>query len=376
MGMHAARVDRVIACRVKSSVTAALAVLPVLLAVSAPAGALGPGPAPDLAAAKKALTIDRAGAAAIVAAAEAAAGLTRATSTSARANALRLQARTAERAHLFTRATALHGRARDLYVKADDALRACACLTATQDSFLVASTYSATRTEMLDTLADMYPGAPAEQRAAWLGLPSTWRMRWDGVVHCFYDLPTNEYGDRGAQNMYFSALCRSVGIPARCTGGFQIFQGAPAGHFWAELYLPNCGWIPLGPTAATIADYIPGLSADEMGAFHDFFYGSRDDWRLVAQKDTDLPLIPRADGRVLLPLAVQMPTGCLDLPVDGHVERLRLVNAAQCRVLTGTQPRGADGSGRRLFRLRPGFDVTASSVPGAQGASSVPSTPR
>jgi len=214
MGMHAARVDRVIACRVKSSVTAALAVLPVLLAVSAPAGALGPGPAPDLAAAKKALTIDRAGAAAIVAEDEAAAGITRATSATSRADALRLRAQATQRAHLFTRATALHGRARDLYVKAGDALRARACLTATQDSFLVASTYSATRTEMLDTLADMYPGAPAEQRAAWLGLPSTGRMRWDGVVHYFYDLPTTKYGDRGAQNMYFSALCRSVGIPA------------------------------------------------------------------------------------------------------------------------------------------------------------------
>jgi len=533
MGTHAEQFVGAAWWRAGSSVTAALAVLLVLLAVSAPAGALGLGPAPDLAAAKNALIVDRAGAAAIVAEAEAAAGLTRATSTTARADALRRQAQAAQRAHLFTRATALYGRARDLYLQAGAALRARACLTATQDIFLAASTYSATRAEMLDALAEMYPGATAEQRAAWLDLPSTERMRWDGVVHYFYDLPTNlayrdvalfqtqpamvsayeeiydklasyeagaakarpwqpyaepaaydftqtlavprdklpesgdlrvwfplpievgpqdnvritevtpttylhypestsqdigllymgvpldeltgnlhvtfrvqfehaaqyfkvdpalvgrydtssalyrqytashantritpsirrtarrvvggetnpylaaqrlyryvidnvlyshmphfamyprgeaesvyvhehKYGDCGAQSMYFSALCRSVGIPARCTGGFQIFQGTPAGHFWAELYLPNYGWIPVDPTAATIADYIPGLSAAEVGAFHDFYFGSQDDLRLVVQKDTDLPLIPRADGRILLPLAVQMPAALCD----------------------------------------------------------------
>ena len=533
MGTHAEQSDGAAWWRTGSSVTAALAVLLVLLAMSAPAGALALGPAPDLAATKNALIVDRAGAAAIVAEAEAAAGLTRATSTTARADALRRQAQAAQRACLFTRATALYVRARDLYLQAGAALRARACVTATRDIFLVASTYSATRAEMLDALAEVYPGVPAEQRAAWLDLPSTERMCWDGVVHYFYDLPTNlayrdvalfqtqagmvnayeeiyqklaayetgaaaaqpwkpyavpqaydfmqtlavprdrlpasgdlrvwfplpievgpqdnvriteitpttylhypestsqdigllymgvplgelagdlnvtfrvqfehaaqyfkvdpelvgrydtssalyreytashantkitpsirhtarrvvggetnpylaaqrlyryvidnvlyshmphfamyprgvaesvyvherKYGDCGAQSMYFSALCRSVGIPARCTGGFQIFQGTPAGHFWAELYLPNYGWIPVDPTAATIADYIPGLSAAEVGAFHDFYFGSQDDLRLVVQKDTDLPLIPRADGRILLPLAVQMPAALCD----------------------------------------------------------------
>jgi transglutaminase-like putative cysteine protease len=533
MRTPAGHVDRVVVCRTKTIGAAALAVLLVLLALSAPAGALGLGPAPDLAAAKRVLTTDRAGAAAIVAEAEATAGITRATSTTARADALRREAQTAQRARAFTRATALYSRARALYLEAGATLRARACLTATQDIFLVASTYSATRGTMLDALAEMYPGVPAEQRAAWLDLPSTERMRWDGVVHYFYDLPTNlayrdvalfqtqpamvsayeeiyqklasyeagaaaaspwqpyaepraydftqtlavprdrlpasgdlrvwfplpievgpqdavriseiapatylrypqsttqdigllfmpvpledlagdlevsfrvrfehaaqyfkvdpalvgrydtggalyreytashantkitpsirrtarhvvggetnpylaaqrlyqyvidhvlyshmphfamyprgeaesvyvhehKYGDCGAQSMYFSALCRSVGIPARCTGGFQIFQGTPAGHFWAEFYLPNYGWVPVDPTAATIADYIPELPAAEVQAFRAFYFGNQDDLRLVVQKDTDLPLIPRADGRILLPLAVQMPAALCD----------------------------------------------------------------
>jgi len=115
------------------------------------------------------------------------------------------------------------------------------------------------------------------------------------------------YGDCGAQSMYYTALCRSVGIPARCTGGFQLFTGVPQGHFWAEVYLPDYGWVPVDTSAAQIAGYVPGLSAAELRAYRDFFFGNQDPLRLVVQRETDLPLIPKADGRVLLPLAVQFP---------------------------------------------------------------------
>jgi transglutaminase-like putative cysteine protease len=118
---------------------------------------------------------------------------------------------------------------------------------------------------------------------------------------------THKYGDCGAQSMYFAALCRSVGVPARTTGGFQIFKGTPDGHFWAEIYLPGYGWIPVDPTAATMVDYITSVSPQDKTAFHDFYFGSQDDLRLVVQKDTDLPLIPGATMRTALPMAVQMP---------------------------------------------------------------------
>ena len=38
-------------------------------------------------------------------------------------------------------------------------------------------------------------------------------------------------GDCGAQSMYFTAMCRSIGIPARTTGGFQLFSDEFGGHF-------------------------------------------------------------------------------------------------------------------------------------------------
>jgi len=127
---------------------------------------------------------------------------------------------------------------------------------------------------------------------------------------------TRKYGDCGAQSMYFAALCRSIGIPARTTGGFQLFKGVPAGHFWAEFYLPNYGWLPVDPTAAEVVDYLPEVSAADKQAFHDFFFGNQDDLRLTVQKDVDVPLIPRANGRVALPLAIQMPAALCDSMTD------------------------------------------------------------
>ncbi len=114
-------------------------------------------------------------------------------------------------------------------------------------------------------------------------------------------------GDCGAQSMYFSALCRAVGIPARTTGGWQLFSGNFAGHFWAEVYLPNYGWIPVDTTAAEIADYIPGLSDEELDDFHDFFFGSQDHLRCNVQKDVDEPLVPPATQPIMVEVALQQP---------------------------------------------------------------------
>ena len=450
-----------------------------------------------------------------------------------KADALYARATRAERAHLFTSATALYAHARDLYLAARDEAGARACLTGMHDVEAVVASYPFTRSEVLDQIAERFPDSTPAERAAWLDSPTTERMRWDGRLHYFSDVPVNlayrdvdlfqtqpalvakyrryydtlrayipvaastparqqygvprtwsftqrltvprdrlpptgeldlwlpvpivggaqsavqvgdvtpagfvrnppsidqgigllalaiplealngdlvvgstvsyersaeyfkidpdhvgrydtgswlyrhytasrgntrvtpsirrtaqrvvagekdpylaakrlyeyvigtvtysytphmalfprgvpesvyvhehRYGDCGAQSMYFSALCRSIGIPARCAGGFQLFSGTPSGHFWAEFYLPDHGWVPVDPTAATMVDYLPDVPAADREAFHDFYFGNLDDLRLTVQNDTDLPFVPAAEARTLISLCVQNPAALCD----------------------------------------------------------------
>ncbi len=120
------------------------------------------------------------------------------------------------------------------------------------------------------------------------------------------------FGDCGAQSMYFSALCRAVGIPARTTGGWQLFSGNLSGHFWAEFYLPGYGWLPVDPTAAESADYIPGLSEAEVRRFKDFFFANQDHFRCVVQHDVDEQFIPPALQPITYTVALQSPASNCD----------------------------------------------------------------
>jgi transglutaminase-like putative cysteine protease len=114
-------------------------------------------------------------------------------------------------------------------------------------------------------------------------------------------------GDCGAQSMYFSALCRSVGIPARTTGGYQLLMGPCADHFWAEFLLPNYGWVPADVTAAEMGDWVKDVTEQQRKEYKDLFFANQDNRRCVIQLDTDEPLIPPATAQVFLPLAVQAP---------------------------------------------------------------------
>jgi len=121
-------------------------------------------------------------------------------------------------------------------------------------------------------------------------------------------------GDCGAQSMYFTAMCRSLGIPARSTGGWQLFSDEFVGHFWAEFYLPNYGWLPVDTSGAQLALYPKNLTMEQRQTFIDYYFGNQDSMRCVVQKDTDEPLIPQSDSMVLLPMAIQMPAVEYSIP--------------------------------------------------------------
>ncbi|MDD5085119.1 MAG: transglutaminase domain-containing protein [Candidatus Omnitrophica bacterium] len=116
-----------------------------------------------------------------------------------------------------------------------------------------------------------------------------------------------KFGDCGAQSVYFAALLRALGIPARTTGGMQLCPGAVSDHFWAEFYLPNYGWIPVDTSVAQTAGFSKSVSEEENKVFKAYFFGNQDPYRFVIQKDVDVTLIPPADEPVFLPMAIQFP---------------------------------------------------------------------
>ena len=100
------------------------------------------------------------------------------------------------------------------------------------------------------------------------------------------------HGDCGAQSMYFSALCRSLGIPARSTGGYQAVPGYEGTHFWAEFYVEGYGWLPVDTTVAETVDWTAEVTREQRRTFKKFFFGNLDPYRFVIQKDVDTILNP------------------------------------------------------------------------------------
>ncbi len=104
------------------------------------------------------------------------------------------------------------------------------------------------------------------------------------------------HGDCGTQSMFFAALCRSLGIPARATGGYQmILAETPGTHFWAQYYIEGYGWIPCDTTVAEVADWVD-TSGEDREIFKTYYANNLDPARFVIQKDVDVamdPAIPR-----------------------------------------------------------------------------------
>jgi hypothetical protein len=119
------------------------------------------------------------------------------------------------------------------------------------------------------------------------------------------------YGDCRAQSIYFSALCRSMGIPARSSGGMQLFPNPKTGsgtHFWAQIYLPNYGWIPVDTSVGQLAKYMPHLTKKQRKDFIDYFFGKMDPFRYLIQVDVDVPFIPRPDEPLAFNMVLREPT--------------------------------------------------------------------
>jgi transglutaminase-like putative cysteine protease len=140
--------------------------------------------------------------------------------------------------------------------------------------------------------------------------PHYW-LDTSGTPESIYVLTTG-IGDCGSQSMYFAALCRSLGIPARAVGGYQLIPGGEGTHFWAEYYLEGYGWIPVDVTAAETADWAYNATPDERHRFKEYYFGSLDPYRYIIQKDVDIPVTPDPGDAVIFRIGVQSPTVVCD----------------------------------------------------------------
>ncbi len=125
------------------------------------------------------------------------------------------------------------------------------------------------------------------------------------------------HGDCGTQSMLFSAFCRSLGIPARAIGGYQMIMAeTPGTHFWAEYYLPGYGWVPNDVTIAEAADWVT-IPEEKRTAFKEYYATNLDPARLVIQKNVDAPMDPALpDGAAIFRVVRQYPAIVSDTTGD------------------------------------------------------------
>ncbi len=135
------------------------------------------------------------------------------------------------------------------------------------------------------------------------------------------------FGDCGTQSVYFAALCRAVGIPARAPGGYQIVPGHQGTHFWAEFYLPEYGWIPVDVTVADAADWAYNATPEQVAEYKDFFFGNLDPYRFTIQTDVDELFSGEPNPDILMTFVHQKPA-VVCTSSDSDLEMLGMIYAS------------------------------------------------
>ncbi|MFO1403428.1 MAG: transglutaminase domain-containing protein [Azonexus sp.] len=119
-------------------------------------------------------------------------------------------------------------------------------------------------------------------------------------------LETRQYGGRSADiNGLLVALCRGIGIPARCVYGLRIGpsrlfrslglvddRATAAQHVRAEFYVPGYGWIPVDPSDVRRVIALEGISDrdSKLAALRKILFGVWEMNWVVFNVGSDVPL--------------------------------------------------------------------------------------
>lgn len=103
----------------------------------------------------------------------------------------------------------------------------------------------------------------------------------------------HRYGDCGQEALLFITMCRIAGVPARWQSGFMTFPGNTGMHDWTEIYIKPYGWLPVDPYMGIFFhSVIENLTSAQREELRSFYFGNIDYYRLVVNKDHNLPLTP------------------------------------------------------------------------------------
>ena len=121
--------------------------------------------------------------------------------------------------------------------------------------------------------------------------------RWRDATFTFgcasEEVRERRIGDCVIQSVFYAALCRSVGVPARVCNGPIFPPGTKNDHVWAEVYLPQYGWLPVDVTYSEVASMVPGLTDAQRRRIRDFFFARMDRYRVCTQRnDLAQELVP------------------------------------------------------------------------------------
>lgn len=102
-------------------------------------------------------------------------------------------------------------------------------------------------------------------------------------------------GDCGQHAMFFIAMCRLNGIPARWQSGWESFEARGNNmHDWSEIYVEPWGWIPVDTDMSinTLRDSAGDLDTTQAQELADWLFGNMDHFRLATNADWGAPLYP------------------------------------------------------------------------------------